>query len=117
MKLYIFQETNEVRQAKEGEWSISKNGRTISKSDGVPYFVESERKILKGIEIDLHSEFTKSEFIKIDIEKPKKKVKKYLWKLGNLWFTQEHLSEKEIKRRSNIKSVSIVEGSEIEVEE
>ena len=47
---------------------------------------------------------------------PRPKVKKWLWKCGELWYTKEHLSAEEIKKRSNMPCLSKVEGSEIEVE-
>ena len=47
---------------------------------------------------------------------PKKTVKKWQWKLGSLWYTREHYTEAEIRKRSNMKIMEKVEGSEIEVE-
>jgi len=48
---------------------------------------------------------------------PRPKIKKWIWRCGNLWYTKEHFSEKEIKARSNMRCLSKVEGSGIEVEE
>ena len=47
---------------------------------------------------------------------PKKIVKKWRWKLGSLWYTKEHYSTEEIRKKSNMGCMEKVEGSEIEVE-
>lgn len=62
-----------------------------------------------------NGEFSNSEediFVTI----PKKTVKKYLWKVGDLWFTKEHFTKEEIQKRSNMIMIEAVEGSMIEVD-
>lgn len=124
-KAYLFVETGETRKAKDGEYVLfdEKDGdiyRATDFTSEYPILTRHEIEIPEGanmMTIQTRGTCNTPPALHFPIPRPKKMVKKWQWRCGNLWFTKEHFTEKQIKARSNIPGLSKVKGSEIEVEE